>query len=93
MESQEDRPRKKRAAHHRSESPMPKVVIPCYGGPYCGRFYPEDRSPIGYRALDVAKNTRVYVWKPLKVELLDFTILRSASKIKPEEADGGVFEE
>lgn len=62
---------------------MPEVVIPCYGGPYDGKFYSQTRPPIGYREFDV-RGRKVYLWKSIKVERLDFNTLGRASRLEPD---------
>lgn len=61
---------------------MAELAIPCYGGPYDGGFY--SRAPIGYKEFDVRKR-KVFLWKTIKVEYLDFTTLESAATMKPED--------
>lgn len=63
---------------------MPEYVIPCYGGPYDGKFYGMNRSPIGYKPFDV-RDKKVYLWKSIKVERLDFDTLEKASMLEPED--------
>ncbi len=73
---------------------MAEVIIPCYGGPYDGKFYSEARPPIGYKEFEVKRSKRrVYLWKSIKVEYLDFQTLARASKLKPDEEPDTTFGE
>ena len=76
--------RKRRAAYNETEGNMTEAVIPCYGGPYDGKFYPASKPPIGYRDFDVRKR-KVFLWKVIKIERLDFQILEQASIMRPDD--------
>jgi hypothetical protein len=84
--------RKKRAAYNKTEHNMAEVVIPCYGGPYDGRFYGIIHPPIGYKEFD-CRERKIYLWKTIRVEYLDFTTLEKAAMMEPEEESNNPFGE
>lgn len=63
-------------------SPMPTTFLPCYGGPKDGTHFPENHLPIGYKIFPI-RGRKVYLWKTIKVERLDFGVLSRASKAIP----------
>lgn len=85
---------RKQHQHLDSECAMKEFVIPCYGGPYDGKFYPLERAPIGYKVFEVTGVVRgksvtnqLYLWKMMRIKHLDFSIMFKASKIEPEKED------
>lgn len=61
---------------------MPDQQIPCYGGPFDGRFYSIARVPSGYKKITI-KAIPLYVWQDIKLNAADFNILHRAAKKKP----------
>lgn len=64
--------------------------IPCFGGPFDGRFYTDDREPTGYTEFKFRNRTvylwTVYLWKEINATRLDFATLERAAK-KPAPPD------
>ena len=71
---------------HLESTTMAEVLLPCYGGPYDGKFFPETRQPSGYRIF-LVRGKNIWLWNTMRVERLDFTILGKASKILPSAFD------
>ena len=65
---------------------MAEVLLPCYGGPYDGKFFPENRQPSGYRNF-LVRGLTIWLWNTMKVERLDFKVLEKAAKSKPSSFD------
>lgn len=59
------------------------AIIPCFGGPYDGKFYDDHSPPIGYRKFPVRARW-VYLWRSIDPDFLNFNILAKASKLQPE---------
>ena len=71
----------------KEEATMPTIMFPCYGGPYDGKFYSENRCPGGYRQFEV-RGRMVYLWNTIKVERIDFDTLARASKLGKSSSPG-----
>lgn len=65
---------------------MAELLLPCYGGPYDGEFHPSSKRPIGYKDFNV-RGKEIYLWKPIRIERIDFATLSRASRLKPSSFD------
>lgn len=68
---------------------MADKLLPCWGGHRDGEFHPEDKPPLGYKLFPIDKG-HIFMWKTIKPEHLDFSTLRDASIITPEEFGKGI---
>lgn len=57
------------------------AAIPCYGGPFDGRFYKMGRIPSGYKEFSV-KNRVIYLWRDIQPHHIDFDTLDRAARKK-----------
>jgi len=63
------------------------AAIPCYGGPFDGRFYTPEREPSGYHLFKVKKRN-MYLWNGIRKEYLDFaTLERAATRVPPKDEE------
>lgn len=85
----------RKEANNEGDPSVADIVIPCYGGPNDGAYFPQTKPPLGYRKFQV-RGRIVYLWRMIKVERLDFTTLDRASRMLPsafDEPDTEVDEE
>lgn len=61
-------------------------LLPCYGGPKDGKFFPEGTWVAGYKTFEV-RGRKVFLFRDLKVERIDFNTLARASKMLPPEKE------
>lgn len=59
-------------------------AIPCYAGPFDGRFYTDEREPTGYVLFNF-RNKQIYLWNELSRAKISFAILEKAAKKEPKE--------
>ena len=59
-------------------------AIPCYAGPYDGRFCTDARTPSGY-SLFRFRGKQIYLWDEISKTKLNFAVLERAAKKEPSE--------
>lgn len=65
-----------------------EIVLPCYAGPYDGKFYRKSCPPIGYRVFPI-RGRHVFLWGAVKIEKLDFNIVDRASRTTMQDEEFG----